>query len=123
MPAAPAQLEPDTTVDSPDSAPDADADSNTRPRRQPPYSVILHNDDLNTFPFVVAVLQKVFGYARPRAFELTMTAHATGRSVVWTGPLETAELKADQIRSCGPDPDAADKGAGPLGVTIEPAAG
>jgi hypothetical protein len=30
-------------------------------------------------------------------------------------------LKADQIVDCGPDPDAVDRGAKPLRVTVEPA--
>jgi ATP-dependent Clp protease adaptor protein ClpS len=33
-----------------------------------------------------------------------------------------AELKADQIHSCGADPLTAHRGAQPLGVTVEPAA-
>lgn len=98
------------------------ADQDRRTKRQPPYAVVLHNDDLNGFDFVVAVLQKVFRYERTRAFKLTQEAHDAGRSVVWTGPLEVAELKADQIRSCGPDPRMAARGAGTLSVSLEPCA-
>lgn len=104
----------------PDVLPETDADAQTR--RQPPYAVVLHNDDLNGFAFVVGVLRVVFGYEVERCVELTLEAHETGRSVVWVGPLEVAELKADQIHSCGPDPAAKDKGAQPLGVTVEPTA-
>lgn len=84
--------------------------------------MILHNDDVNTMDFVIAVLRVVFGYTVERCFELMIEAHETGRSVVWVGPLEVAELKADQIKSCGPDPTRKDAGAHPLGVTVEPAA-
>jgi ATP-dependent Clp protease adaptor protein ClpS len=89
-------------------------------RRQPPYAVILHNDDVNTFEFVVMVLRKVFHYPLLKCFELMLEAHETGRSVVWVGPLEVAELKADQIHSCGADPARKDAGAQPLGVSLEP---
>src|SRR5262245_8645355 len=75
-----------------------------RPKRQPQHAVVLHNDELNTFEFVIGVLQKVFHYDQPKAYQLTFRAHVSGRSVVWTGVLEVAELKADQIRSCGCDP-------------------
>ena len=51
-----------------------------------------------------------------------LEAHEKGRSVVWTGALEVAELKADQIRSCGPDPAMKARGAQPLAVSVEPAA-
>jgi len=99
-----------------------DTDTDTKTRRQPPYAVILHNDDLNTMEFVVAVLRKVFGYTVEKCVELMMEAHQKGRAVVWVGALELAELKADQIRSCGADPQQRAKGAQPLGVSVEPAA-
>jgi ATP-dependent Clp protease adaptor protein ClpS len=104
----------------PEVLPDTDTESQTR--RQPPYAVILHNDDINSMQFVVAVLQKVFGYTVEKCIELMFEAHETGRAVVWVGSLEVAELKADQIHSCGADPVQREKGAQPLGVSVEPAA-
>ncbi len=97
-------------------------ETDTRTQRQPPYAVVLHNDDVNTMDFVILVLRKVFGYTVEKCFELMLEAHEKGRSVVWVGPLEVAELKADQIHSCGPDPSRRDAGAQPLGVTVEPTA-
>jgi ATP-dependent Clp protease adaptor protein ClpS len=102
----------------PDVLPDTDTE--TRTRRQPPYAVILHNDDLNGMPFVVGVLRKVFGYGVVRCVRLMLEAHRKGRAVVWVGAMEVAELKADQVRSCGPDPLAAPRGAQPLAVSVEP---
>ena len=99
-----------------------DTESETRTRRQPPYAVILHNDDINTMDFVVSVLRKIFGYTVEKCVELMLEAHEKGRAAVWIGALEVAELKADQIRSCGPDPDQKAKGATTLGVSVEPAA-
>ena len=102
--------------------PDVLPETDTRTDRQPPYAVILHNDDVNTFPFVIAVLMKVFKYPLLKCMEHTTEAHETGRSIVWVGSLEVAEFKADQVHSCGPDPSRKDAGAQPLGVTIEPLA-
>ncbi len=65
-------------------------------RRVPPYNVILENDDHHSQEFVVEVLQKALGYAQERAYRLMMQADRTGRSAVWTGPKEVAELKADR---------------------------
>lgn len=104
----------------PDVLPDTDTD--TRTRRQPPYAVVLHNDDLNGMPFVAGVLRAVFGYAVEKCVALMLEAHETGRAVVWVGAMEVAELKADQIHAYGPDPAAAPRGARPLGVTVEPMA-
>ncbi len=94
--------------------------TDTKTKRLPPYAVILHNDQVNGFGFVVEVLQKVFGYGKPKALQLTLTAHLRGRSTVWTGSLEVAELKAEQIQACGPDPERMKAGAHPLEVSIEP---
>lgn len=100
--------------------PELDTDTEGRTERQPPYAVILHNDDWNGADFVVVVLRKVFGYQIEKCVELMTEAHEEGRSVVWVGALEVAELKADQIHSCGADPRA--KNAQPLQATIEPTA-
>ncbi len=102
--------------------PETDTDTDVRTKRQPPYAVILHNDDINTFEFVVGVVQKVFSYTLEKCVQLVLQAHESGRSVVWSGSLEVAELKADQIHSCGPDPDQKGKGAQPLRVSLEPLA-
>jgi ATP-dependent Clp protease adaptor protein ClpS len=89
-------------------------------KRQPPYAVLLHNDDINGADYVVVSLRKVFNYSLAKAIGLMLQAHVTGQSIVWTGALEVAELKADQLRSCGPDPNMRDRGALPLQVSIEP---
>jgi ATP-dependent Clp protease adaptor protein ClpS len=88
-------------------------------KRQPPYAVVLHNDDCNGMDFVVGALRKVFNYGRMKAIGLMIKAHLSGRSIVWTGTLEVAEFKADQLRSCGPDPNMKQHGATCLSVTIE----
>ena len=105
----------------------------TRPREEeevavpprkgvPPYHVILENDDYHSFGFVVDVLRQALGYSAERAFQLTEQAHTTGRAIVWTGPKEVAELKADQISTFHESrPDGVK--LGPLGCTIEPAPG
>ena len=94
-------------------------DSETRPKPQPPYAVILHNDDVNTMPFVVGVLRKVFHYGRVKSIKLMLQAHLKGRAVIWSGMREVAELKADQVKSCGGDP-AALRPASALNVSVEP---
>ena len=95
----------------------------THTRRVPPYHVILENDDHHSMEFVIAVLGKALGYSPERSFQLMMQAHTTGRAVVWTGPREVAELKADQVRSFSETRERDGARLGPLGCTIEPAPG
>jgi ATP-dependent Clp protease adaptor protein ClpS len=94
-------------------------DTRTKIRKQPPYAVILHNDDDTSMQWVVTVLRKVFGYNETKCVEHMMEAHETGRSVVWVGALELAELKADQIVGCGAEPGNP-KSKQPIRVTVEP---
>jgi ATP-dependent Clp protease adaptor protein ClpS len=95
----------------------------TRTRLLPPYHVILLNDDHHSMDFVVDVLIKVLGCPEEQAVVLTMEAHHTGRAVIWTGPKEVAELKAEQVATFR-EVRAADKAQlGPLGCVIEPAPG
>ncbi len=96
------------------------AEERASPKRQPPYAVVLHNDDLNGFDFVISVLCKILRYDRAKSYRLTLEAHESGQSVVWSGALEVAELKADQIRACGPDPRVRAAGALPLRVSVQP---
>src|SRR5262245_3429163 len=123
MPDVTPEILPDETLPEPLVLPAATPRDQTDVKRLPPYAVVLHNDDINGFDYVIGVLRKVFNYGRLKAFWLTLKAHVTGRSVVWSGSLELAELKADQIRSCGPDPAASSRGAATLVVTVEPLPG
>jgi ATP-dependent Clp protease adaptor protein ClpS len=92
----------------------------TESRILPPYHVILENDDYHSFDFVISVLRKVFGVSEERALEFAIQAHKTGRSIVWTGAKEVAELKLDQIHSFA-ETRADGAKLGPLGACIEPA--
>lgn len=92
----------------------------TNTRRIPPYNVILFNDEHHTMDFVLEVLNKALGYAPERSYQLMMEAHTTGRAIVWTGPKEVAELKAEQIRTFHQTLPTG-RALGPLGITIEPA--
>jgi ATP-dependent Clp protease adaptor protein ClpS len=95
----------------------------TRTRRVPPYNVILLNDDHHSFEFVMDSLRKALGYSVERCYQLTLLAHTSGRAIVWTGPLEVAELKANHIRGFKEVRAADGANLGSLGVDIEPAPG
>lgn len=91
----------------------------TKVDKLPPWAVVLHNDDINGFDFVIRCLQKVLGLGLTRAEALTTQAHVKGRAVVWSGHRELAELKASQLTARGADPTMMHRGAKPLRVTVE----
>lgn len=95
-------------------------DTKTIIKRQPPYAVIVLNDDAHTFDYVITGFQKVFGYNVQKSFTLAKEINDKGRAIVWVGTLEVAELKKEQIESLGPDNYASRKVDFPLGVELEP---
>jgi ATP-dependent Clp protease adaptor protein ClpS len=67
-----------------------------------PWSVILHNDDVNEMVYVVRCLMKsVPNLGARRATQIMFEAHNQGKAVVTTCPLELAELYRDRLQSCG----------------------
>jgi len=115
-------------MDAPDSivstatAPQASTRQKAETRRQPPYNVILLNDEEHTFDYVIELLTKLFAHPLAAAKELTWRIHYGGRAVVYTTHKEKAELKRDQVLSYGADPRMSES-KGPLGCYIEPAEG
>jgi ATP-dependent Clp protease adaptor protein ClpS len=91
----------------------------SKPKTQPPYAVIVHNDEEHTQDYVIEVLQRVCGHPLGKAVQLTSQVHTEGQANVWSGSLEVAELKRDQIRGFGPDFYSDQTVRFPLGVTIE----
>jgi len=104
-------------VEPPKKAP---AKPQSRPKRQPPYAVIVLNDEDHTFAYVIEGLIKFCNHKFERAYQLASQVHRTGKAVVWTGTLELAELKRDQLRGMGPDFYASRPVNYPLGVKLEP---
>ncbi len=89
-------------------------------KQQPPYNVILLNDDDHSFDYVILMLQKLFGHPPERGYQMAVEVHTKGRVVVDTTTLERAELKRDQIHAYGPDPRIA-RCKGSMSAEIEPA--
>jgi ATP-dependent Clp protease adaptor protein ClpS len=102
------------------TTPKARTDPKTRTRRQPPYNVIVLNDEEHTFDYVIEMLAKIFGHSLMIAETLTWRIHNTGRAIVLTKHKELAELKREQVLAYGPDPRMSISN-GPLDCYIEPA--
>ena len=69
---------------------------------EPPYKVILHNDDYTPMEHVVAVLQKVIPrMSVKRAVDIMMEAHTKGKAVATKCHKELAELYQDGLNNEG----------------------
>ena len=89
-------------------------------QKQPPYNVILHNDDDHSYDYVIRMLKELFAYPEEKGFLLAEEVHTKGKVIVCTTSLERAELKRDQIHAFGPDP-LIERCQGAMTATIEPA--
>jgi ATP-dependent Clp protease adaptor protein ClpS len=79
------------------------------------YNVILHNDDVTTFDFVVSVLLEIFEKTVDDALEITLYIHTSGKGVAGSYTFEIAEFKAEEVIN------AAAANGFPLKVTLEEA--
>ncbi|MDR0705876.1 MAG: ATP-dependent Clp protease adaptor ClpS [Planctomycetaceae bacterium] len=89
-----------------------------KPKREPKYHVILWNDEVHTFEYVVRMLQVLFGYPPERGWQLAREVDSRGKAIVFTSSLDRAEVKRDQILAFGPDPLMFES-TGPLIATLE----
>ena len=75
--------------------------------------VIIHNDDVTPFDFVMAILSAVFHLVGGQAYAVTLRAHVTGAAYVVTLPLEEAKYRVGQAHGL------ARQAGYPLSFTIE----
>jgi ATP-dependent Clp protease adaptor protein ClpS len=79
-----------------------------------PYRVIIHNDNVTTFEFVINTLVRIFRHTFPKAKQIAFEAHTKGNAYVATLPLEEAKSKVFKAQYT------ARQQGFPLTFTIEP---
>lgn len=79
-----------------------------KPRRLPPFKVLLHNDDVNTFEHVIKTILMLTTLSPEDAIVRTIEAHESGLALLLVTHRERAELYVEQFHSRS------------LTVTIEP---
>ena len=89
-------------------------------RRQPPYHVVLWDDNDHTYSYVLRMMKQLFGFPKEKGYEIARTVDTEGRVICLTTTREHAELKRDQIHSFGPD-RLMSRCKGSMSATIEPA--
>jgi len=79
----------------------AEIETQRRIQRLPPYKLVLHNDDVNTFEHVIITVMKLTPLSEIEAIEKTLEAHESGRSILLVTNQERAELYVEQFASSG----------------------
>jgi ATP-dependent Clp protease adaptor protein ClpS len=81
---------------------------------EPLYRVLIHNDDITPFEFVIIVLKRFFQLDGPTAELVTFAAHTAGIAYVTTLPLGEAKKRVSKARF------AASLEGYPLSFSLEP---
>jgi ATP-dependent Clp protease adaptor protein ClpS len=68
------------------------------------WMVLLHDDDLHTYEYVVFMLIRIFSMSMDQAFAHACEVDADGVTIVASLPREEAHNKRDAIHSFGGDP-------------------
>lgn len=91
------------------------SETDARTALAPRWKVILHDDPVTTFDFVLGLLRRVFAKSSGEAHRITREAHDTGSAVADVLPLEQAEFRREQAHALA-------RAEGfPLTLTLEPA--
>ena len=77
--------------------PDVFQEEKTEVAADVPWNVIVHNDPITKMNYVTMVFRRVFGYSREKAEVHMMEVHQKGRSVLWSGARERAEMFVQQL--------------------------
>ena len=72
-------------------------------RQAPLYNVVLLDDAEHTYHYVVEMLEKLFALSTADAWNHAVEVDKTGRTIVITCELPTAEFGRDQIHAYGAD--------------------
>jgi len=92
----------------------------TDSKLEPPYHLILLDDNDHTYQYVISMLGSVFGYAPEKGFAIACVVDSEGRAILMTASLDEVKLKQDQIHSFGADP-LMPHSKGSMSAVIEPA--
>lgn len=77
--------------------PTIERETETQEELDLPWQVVVHNDPVNLMTYVTMVFQRVFGYPREKAERHMLEVHQKGRSILWSGVRERAELYVQQL--------------------------
>lgn len=89
-------------------------------RLDPPFHLVLLDDDHHTYGYVVRMLGAIFGYSKDKGFAIACMVDKDGRAIVMTGSRDEVERKQSQIHGFGPDP-VMPESRGSMSAIFEPA--
>jgi ATP-dependent Clp protease adaptor protein ClpS len=95
--------------------PRVDSDIQSETTLEPLFRILIHNDDVTPYDYVIMVLANIFKLSHELAEHITWVAHTTGIACVVTRPRAEAERLVNEAHS------AARLDGFPLTFSLEPA--
>ena len=89
-------------------------------RLTPLYNVVLLDDDVHTYDYVIEMLQRIFVFTLDQAYRHAEEVDRCGRTVLITCELAEAEFGRDQIHAYGRD-WRLERSQGSMSAVVEPA--
>lgn len=80
------------------SAPAKEKAAKTVEKTDSPWQIVVLDDPVNYMGYVTQVFIKVFAYPRPKAEHHMIEVHEKGKSIVWSGKREQAEVYLQQLQ-------------------------
>lgn len=65
------------------------------------YEIVLHNDDVHTFDYVIEALVDVCSHSYVQAEQCTVIVHYKGKCTVQTGPFDLLEKNCSKLIGLG----------------------
>ena len=96
------------------ATPDIEAITDQMTELEPQWRVIIHNDDVTPYDFVVQLLMSIFKLSNELSDHIALTAHITGQALVVTRLRREAEMLAAKAHFAARMEDY------PLMFTLEP---
>jgi len=87
---------------------------------EPPYHLILLDDNDHTYQYVIELLGRVLGYGREKAYALACVVDSQGKAIIETAGYDQVTRHQGQIHTYGADPRIPHC-AGSMSAVVEPA--
>lgn len=87
---------------------------------EPPYHLILLDDNEHTYAYVIHMVGAIFGYGREKAFAIACVVDSQGQAILMTASKDEVLLKQEAVHAFGADP-AMPESKGSMTAIIEPA--
>jgi ATP-dependent Clp protease adaptor protein ClpS len=94
--------------------PRVDSDVRSESELEPLFRILIHNDDVTPYEYVILVLRIIFGLSQELAEHITWIAHTQGIAPVVTRPKSEAQRLVSQAHA------AARADGFPLAFSLEP---